>query len=428
MAQRPFYGWYVLGGLFAMYAVSNGIAQFTLPLLYPSLMDEFGWNQAEITRPAAIKFIFASVYNLAVGFLLDRYRPRPIMAAGAIIMVTGLASLMFMSTLWHFTAAYLLLAFGMSMCGLIPCMVTVSRWFVRFRGRAVGILLMASSAGGAILPLVIRGDLAGGDWRSAVLTLSIVGFIGMLLPVLWPVRARPADLGIHPDGLDPSQTDGSGLGQLGIYGGTSVANTARMPVFYLLLSATGILWFCISGVLQHQSLYLGRDNGLDGGSLALVFSMFFWCSIVGKFVFGWLSDHFQKVNIMLLAVVNLGLGLLILRFVQIADIKVIYLYAVVYGIGFSGAFTMIQLMIAELFSGPTYGRILGIFVAVDTISAGIGIAAVGEIRVAAGSYVPAIDMMIAMVITALACVFGVKRISNRRLARLAENSTAQVTP
>ncbi|MFK7957071.1 MAG: MFS transporter [Lysobacterales bacterium] len=424
MAYRGFYGWYVLGGLFAVYAISNGIAQFTLPLLYPSLMEEFGWNQAEITRPAAIKFLFASVYNLAVGFLLDRYPPRPIMAAGAVIMVTGLVSMMFMSTLWHFTGAYLLLAFGISMCGLVPCMVTVSRWFVKFRGRAVGILLMASSAGGAILPLIIRDQLVNDAWRSALLTLSIIGLIGMLLPVLWPLRARPSDIGEKPDGIDAELDDVSGHTQLGIFGGTSIANAVRMPVFYLLLFATGILWFCITGVLQHQSLYLGRDNGLDGGSLALLFSVFFWFSIVGKVVFGWLSDHFLKVNIMLLAVVNLALGLLILRFVQFADTNVVYLYAAVYGIGFSGTFTMIQLMVADLFSGPTYGRILGIFVAVDTIAAGIGIAVIGEIRVAAGSYAPAINLMIAMVGVAFGCVYAVKQISRRRMARLAEQPAA----
>lgn len=115
-------------------------------------MDEFGWDQAEVTRPAGIKFLFASIYNLAIGFLLDRYNPRPIMATGALLMVFGLVSFLLMDNLWHFTLIYLLLAFGLSMCGLIPSMLTTSRWFTKYRGRAVGILLMASSFGGAVLP------------------------------------------------------------------------------------------------------------------------------------------------------------------------------------------------------------------------------------------------------------------------------------
>lgn len=411
--KQPFYGWWVLGGLFSMYAVSNGISTFTLPLLYPSLMSEFGWDEAQVTRPAALKFLFGSVFNLTVGFLLDRYAPRPIMAVGAILMVSGIVAMTFMSELWHFTGTYLFAAFGLSLCGLIPCMVTTSRWFVKFRGRAVGILLMASSFGGAVLPLVIKGQVESGAWRAALLILAVIGLIGMLLPVLWPVRARPEDKGETPDGLPVSDEVAKQPEPMGIVGGIPLAQAARMPIFYFLLLATGILWFCITGVVQHQSLYLGRDQGLDGGTLAEVFSLFFWCSIFGKFIFGWLSDRFEKVHIMLLAMVNLMAGLLILRFVEGTAISTVYVYAVVYGIGFSGAFTMIQLMIAELFAGPTYGSILGVFVAFDTISAAAGIALLGEIRVAAGSYLPAIDLMLGMVTVAIVCVFAVKRLSAR---------------
>ncbi len=417
--MRIFYGWWVLGGLFVMYAVSNGISNFTLPLLYPSLMEEFGWDQAQVTRPAAIKFLFASLYNLAVGYLLDRYAPRPIMGAGALVMVLGVAGMIFMSELWHFTGLYLLLAFGLSMCGLIPAMVTTSRWFVTYRGRAVGILLMASSFGGAVLPLIIRGQVADGAWRTAVAVLAIIGFVGMFLPVLWPVRARPSDKGATPDGLEADAAGAQQPQQLGLVGGTTLSQAARMPMFYLLLTATGILWFCITGVVQHQAIYLGRDQGIDGGTLAGMFSLFFWCSIFGKFIFGWLSDHFAKVNIMLMAICNLTVGLLILRFVEGAGIEMVYLYAVVYGIGFSGSFTMIQLMIAELFAGPTYGRILGVFVAVDTIAASAGIAALGEIRVAADSYLPAIDMMLGMAVVALGCVFAIRRQTSRRVLEAA---------
>ncbi len=414
--KRTFYGWYVLGGVFFIYAVSNGIANFTLPLLYPSLMEEFGWNQEQVTRPAAIKFLFASTYNVAVGFLLDRYRPRPIMGSGALIMVVGLVSMIFISEIWHFAAAYLLLAFGMSMCGLVPCMVTVSRWFNKYRGRAVGVLLMASSFGGFVLPLVIKGQLIDGAWRTAVLMMAGIGLVGMFLPVLWPVRAHPSDVGETPDGLGTADQSESSDGDLGIAAGATVAQALRMPMFYLLLVATGILWFCITGLLQHQALYLVRDHGLDGGTMASVASVFFACSIFGKFIFGFLSDHFSRSNIMLLAVLNLAAGLLILRFVEGTNVSSIYLYAVVYGIGFSGTFTMIQVMIAELFAGPTYGSILGIYVGVDTIAAAGGIAALGQIRVAMGSYVPAIDLMLGMVGVAFVCVLVVKRITHQRIA------------
>ncbi len=414
--MRIFYGWFVLGGLFSIYAISNGISNFTLPLLYPSLMDEFGWNEEQVTRPAAVKFLFASVYNLVIGFLLDRYAPRPIMAAGALIMVFGLVAFIFMDNLWHFTFIYLLFAFGLSMCGLIPSMMTTSRWFTKYRGRAVGVLLMASSFGGAVLPLIIKGSLEMGDWRQAIMILAAIAFVFMFLPVLWPLRARPEDMGTTPDGLSVAESESAETKRLGIAGGASLGEAVRMPIFWYLQIATSVLWFCISGVLQHQAIFF-REQGLSGGQMAEVFSIFFWCSIIGKFIFGWLSDHFSKSNIMLLAILNLAAGLVILRFAEGGGINMLYVYALVYGIGFSGAFTMIQLMVAELFTGPTYGRLLGIFVAADTISAAAGISAIGAIRVYAGSYIPAIDLMLALAAIALLAVFAVKRIVTQREAQ-----------
>ena len=403
--MRVYYGWFVLGGLFTVYAVSNGVSNFTLPLFYPALMDEFGWNYEQVTRPAAIKFVAASFYSLIIGFLIDRYSPRPIMALGAFLMITGLMLYTNMTEIWHFTAIYLFIGFGLSLCGLLPCMVLTSRWFTTYRGRAVGILLMASSFGGAVLPLFIKGSLESGDWRQGVYILIIISIIFMALPFIWPIKSKPQDIGEVPDGKINSNNDKSEEKKVvGFYTGIAVKDAAKLPSFYLLLFATATLWFCISAMIQHQALYLGKDIGVKGEDLANVFSLFFLSSIVGKFSFGWLSDRVVKGHVMLMAITNLILGLLILRFVEGLGLNMVYLYAVVYGIGFSGCFTMVQLMVAELFAGPTYGRILAIYLFVDTMISGLGVSLLGIIRDTTGSYIPAIYLMIGMCVTAFVCV------------------------
>ena len=410
--MRIFHGWFVLGGVFVIYAVSNGTANFTLPLFYPSLRDEFGWTQEEVTRPAAIKFLFASLYSLLIGYLIDRFPARPIMTIGALLMVSGFVFFTFISNLYHLTFVVLLLGFGMSWCGLLPCMVITSRWFNVFRGRAVGILLMASSLGGVIFPLVVSGSLETGDWRRGAFLMAGAAAIFMVLPFIWPIRDTPEEMDEKPDGRNTklNEKQEAKASTIGYASGTTLSQAARMPEFYFLLIATGTLWFCISAVVQHQALYLGQDQGLPMDQLSWVFSLFFASSIFGKFAFGWLSDHVQKVNVMILAIVNLIVGLTILRFVEGASKEVIYIYAVVYGIGFSGSFTMVQLMVAELFAGVTYGSILGVFLAVDTLLSGVGIFLLGKIRVVTGSYIPAIDMMLVMCICAFACVVCLKHL------------------
>lgn len=412
--NRIFYGWFVLLALFVTYAVSNGISNFTLPLLYPSLIEEFAWNEAEVTRPAALMFFAAAFYSIAVGFLIDRFSARVIMITGAVIVITDLIVYTFISELWQLTAVHLVFSFGLALCGMMPVMVVASRWFAKHRGFAFGFLLMASSFGGAVLPLTIASNLQIYDWRGALWTLIAIAAVFMVAPLIWPLRNQPSDMGLHPDGVSAEEADSfEEKPQHGVAAGATVRQAMTMPMFYLLMVATGTLWFCITGVLQHQSVYLARDNGLEGVELARAVSVFFGCSVIGKLIFGWLGDWFPKGQIMLLSIVTIIAGLILLRMVDGSNTSVLYAYAVIYGTGFAGTFTMIQLMIAELFAGPTYGRLLGIFFFVDTLAAGTGISALGEIRVRADSYIPAIDLMIGMCLVATVCVIAINRITAR---------------
>ncbi len=59
--MKIFYGWWVLLGLFLIYTANNGILIYTLPLFYPELIDEFGWNAEQVTRPAALLLVVAAI-------------------------------------------------------------------------------------------------------------------------------------------------------------------------------------------------------------------------------------------------------------------------------------------------------------------------------------------------------------------------------
>lgn len=412
---RPFYGWLVLGGLCLTYAASNGILLTALPLFYPELIDEFSWDAAQVTRPAALSYFVNAVLSLFVGYLVDRFSPRLMMVAGSLIYVAGLIVFRYIISLDQMMAVYVGLSFAVALNGLLPSMVIASRWFRKYRGVAVGILLMSSSLGGAILPLIIGPILESDGWRVALLAIAVLSFFMMVLPCALILRNDPREKDTFPDGSasladdTPNESQGHGL-----LSGITLIQAMKTPVFYLLAFSTAVTWFCISGVVQHQSIYLGRDLEVPSGQLATVFSVFFFSSMIGKFLFGWLSDYFAKVNIMLLATLNLALGLVILRFVSGENMVSIYIYAVVYGIGFSGAFTMVQLMIAELFAGPTYGSILGFFIFMDTLAGGLGIAAVGQLRVASETYYPAINFMFVLSVASFCCMLIMKRITTTR--------------
>ena len=99
---------------------------------------------------------------------------------------------------------------------------------------------------------------------------------------------------------------------------------------------------------------------------------------------------------MLAAVLSLILGLVLLRIVSADNILVLYGYAAIFGIGFGGTFSMIQLVLAQYFSGASFGKILALLTMVDSLAGSAGVNYLGHVRVVQGSYLPAFDSLIMM--------------------------------
>ena len=98
--------WVVLGGLFMIYMASNGITMHTLPLLYPELIETFGWSATQVTLPATILFVIGAFTSPPAGWLLDRFSPRIIILSGSIIMGVALIFYAQITALWQLVVIY----------------------------------------------------------------------------------------------------------------------------------------------------------------------------------------------------------------------------------------------------------------------------------------------------------------------------------
>lgn len=390
------YKWVVLGGLFLIYMASNGITMHTLPLLYPELVDHFGWSAAQVTLPATIFFIIGAITSPPAGWLLDRFSPRRIILVGSVILFCALIIYGKVTALWELVLVYAVLGVGLSMSGLVSNMVVLSGWFDESRGRATGILLMASSLGGAVFPLLVGKSLLLVGWRDTAMIMA--GATGLLMVLSTILLLR------DPKKLSLTDTASTGAKAINVDMGPSLISALRDSKFYRIALATGALWFVIIALVQHQSLYLARDLGLARESLPTVFSVFFGCSIIGKLLFGLLSDYFDLRRIMAFSILLLGVAVALLQQLQISSNFMVYGYAVLGGIGFSGAFTCIQLLIASFYRGAAYGRILAILVLMDTLCGALGTRLVGLVREAQGSYAEAFSGMVLLCIIAAAIV------------------------
>ena len=340
--------------------------------------------------PATIFFVIGAVTSPPAGWLLDRYSSRAIIGLGSTLLALGLMAYSATNSLWQLVAVYALLGLALSLCGLVSNMVMLTGWFDSGRGRATGILLMASSLGGALFPLAVGSGIEHLGWRQTVL-LTGVGVGSIMLGSVWLLlrdgrRVMPDSPPPNPSS-DPEQRV------------ISVLLTRR---FAAIVFATGSLWFIIIALTQHQSIHLARDVGLERSSLPSVFSLFFGCSVVGKFCFGLMSDHFDLHQVMASAILMLAIALVALSQMAVDANALLYGYAVLAGLGFSGAFTCIQILIAAHYSGPLYGRILATIVLIDTLCGALGTQTIARVREWQGDYTDAfVGMAILATVSAM---------------------------
>jgi sugar phosphate permease len=412
VGKRMFFGWWVLLGIFISYTALVGIQVYTLPLFYPELIKEFGWSTEGVTRAATIFFLTGAIITPFVSSLFDRFSARKFMIAGAIAAALALFGYRSLHTITQMSLIYMVFALSQVCAGQVPTMLIVTRWFKRYRGIAVGITLMGPSVGGSIFSMVVRHFLARGGWRDALFVLMIISATVMLLSLIFFIRSRPEDKGLLPDGdlVTIEMTDMPAEQKKHV--GLTLSQALRMPAFYILAFTTGALWFCMNGIVQHQTIFMNKELGIAMDTVPVIVSTLFGFSILGMLLIGYLGDHFDKIFVMSAVVVALAVGLTILRFSSADNLLGLYFYAAIFGVGYGGTFTMIQLVIAEFFSGQSYGKILGILTMVDVSSGGIAITTIARVQGAYNSYLPVFAILIALTcVTAILVLFlrGMRR-------------------
>jgi sugar phosphate permease len=254
--RKIFYGWWLLLGLFLIYSATNGIGLNTLPLFYNQLIQEFNWSESEVTRPASLLYLLVAIASPFVGILLDRFKTKAIMAIGSFAIVGSLVLFSLINTLTQFTGVYLMYSLALTAAGIIPSMYLITKWFSKYRGIAVGIFLMGSSFGGAIFPQIAQYGFNQFEWRTAYLLLALGAAITILLPVIFLIRNRPEDMNTYPDGQRPVQQNQVHGDPPPILKSVTLSEALKSPLFYLLTIVTASIWFCIVGVINHQTIFL----------------------------------------------------------------------------------------------------------------------------------------------------------------------------
>jgi sugar phosphate permease len=179
--------------------------------------------------------------------------------------------------------------------------------------------------------------------------------------------------------------------------------------FYLLALGSMCSIAAVGGTNQHLKLFLSLDRGFSQGDAAGIISLVLACSIGGRLLMGFLADQMQRRSVMLV------IYLLVAGSVPILLIPgttaLLYVIAVIFGLGLGGEYMIIPLMAAELFGVRVLGRIMGIVLTADGVAEATAPMLVGYLRDVNGSYHIG---FIALIGAALAGAVAIAMLPSRR--------------
>jgi MFS family permease len=340
-------------------------------VFFKPLLAEFGWSRAAVSGASATAFLLMGLLGILVGKLNDRFGPRLIMAVTGLSFGCGYALFSQLHSVWQlYLFLGLIVGAGLSSIDVIA-LTTTARWFVRRRGVMTGVVKMGAGAGQLLMPLLGSLLIASFGWREAAVYLGLTAFVfiagsGQLL------HRDPMRRGQWPDG-DRGPSGGQGLAG---DGSICLRDALRSGQLWLVCAINCLGVGCLMTILVHIVPH-ASDLGLDPIQSAGVLSTIGGASIGGRFLTGLCVDRFGSRRTM-----HLCLLILIADFLwlQAAESSwMLYLFAVVYGVGHGGFFTAISPTVAELFGMGSHGVLIGIVVFSGTLGGALGPVAAGHI-------------------------------------------------
>jgi sugar phosphate permease len=402
--MKKFYCWIILGCLFTVYMASNGMVLNTFTQYTPELMKYWKLDFKGASSFQSTIYLVLALPLPFVGFLLQKNSPKKMMLYGSIGIALSLLIFANAGSIGMMRLFTTLFPLFLSVVGLLTCMYLINNWFSKYRGIATGILLMGSSVGPALFAPILGKWIATIGWQKAATYEAIICSLLIFIPALF-IKNHPSEVGAWADGIEGNI--GAQLQTDPIAAKSQYKKALGSLNFYLVIIVTGILWFCIGGLFVHQGLYL-KELKLDAAKAGQVGGLFFLCSLVGKLIFGFISDKFDVKKIMLVSVLSMLIGCIFL-WRSVHNPAFMLPYAIVLGAGYSGTFTMIQLYAMRLYGGPAYGSILGLLSFVDTLCLALGGLVFGIMRKASINYNDPFLLMVLLSAISLVVTFIINK-------------------
>lgn len=356
---RIYYGYWIIALAFIAQFVAVGMLNYVAGAFMTPMSDALGWTRSEFTWPRTLGQLIMAFVGFVIGARVDQHGGRRFMLVGTTIIVIAALLLAQIQTYWQWLIINgVILTVGTALIGNLVVNVTLAKWFVVQRGRAVALSSMGVSFAGVLLVPAITFVIDGWGWRTAWQVLAVAAGL-LMYPVALSMRRSPEDYGWHPDGLSHEQIAAGHGHRANVDYASSLtrAQALRTPAFYLLVLAFGLFTINI-GVMLLQTIPFMTDAGFPRTTAALMITVASVPSMLSKPLWGYIIDRTNAMPLAALGAALTGVALLIIIFsVRAGSHAGVYSGYFLLGVGWGGMIPIQEVIWANFFGRRHIGAV-----------------------------------------------------------------------
>ncbi len=368
------YRWIILAVCFFTITFTNGLTLGGLVVFDRELLDYLSEVtgeevlRQELKLKDAITLWSTAVFAFIAGIIIDRVGVRALMISGMFLLSATFYYYAQSDSLTDMYIIHIFQGMVLSMSGMVINVVLISKWFNDNRGLAIGVLLAGTSVGNGIFPQINTYllTISDGDWRQVMIWLALIPLA--YIPILFAfIKEKPEDVAVREDNQANNDFKASS-----IEGGFTLQQTLRSANFWFLSVMAFCTFYSILAMIGHVFLMLDGE-GYSPQISATGVSIIFIGGFIGKVISGKLAEMIGRKIVLVGGVAMMLLGsLLIVSSIFYKNPLLIWIGLTLYGTGWGGLYTLIQLLVADLFGLIAIGKIMGVINIIDTIGGGLG--------------------------------------------------------
>lgn len=378
---RVYYGWIIVGVVYTANLMAFAINP-TFGLFVTPLEQEFGWSRGTLARSLTLGTVFGAVLSPLLGALIDRVGLRRLIGACGLCASLCFIALAGVREAWQYNLL-LGLAFAVMTTGIGQVMgsVAVSRWFVRRRGRAMGIVMMGASSGGLLWVSLASVLIAAVGWRLTFVVQGVLTALLIPLPAWLLLVDSPEALGVSDHGAETSP-GAAHSGAAGEYVWT-LREAMGTRAFWMTLAGVMTGSFAVMGYFAH-AVPIMESHGLSRAVASSAWAVFFLTGIAAKFIWGFAIERLGVRYSLAICFLAEAAGIALLLAAR--SPAAVFAWAALNGLGHGPFLQLLAMVWADYFGRRSLGRIFGAVQPFIVVAGSLGPWAAGAVFDGWGGY------------------------------------------